>query len=78
MRKKLNEDLFYKGSSANLSRLHTCEIKTPFWDKSKVFASHKVVSIDEKNSNQSSSLFNIKPNNHAALLFTSSIRNALF
>ena len=38
-RKTLNEDLFYKGSSANLPRLHTCENKTPFWDKSKVFAS---------------------------------------
>ena len=25
--KSLNEDLFYKGSSANLPRLHTCEIK---------------------------------------------------
>ena len=37
--KTLNEDLFYKGSSANLPRLHTCENKTPFWDKSKVFAS---------------------------------------
>ena len=39
-RKTLNEDLFYKGSSANLPRLHTCENKTPFWDKSKFFASH--------------------------------------
>ena len=38
-RKTLNEDLFYKGSSANLPRLHTCENKTPFWDKSKPFAS---------------------------------------
>ena len=26
-RKTLNEDLFYRGSSANLPRLHTCEIK---------------------------------------------------
>ncbi len=39
-RKTLNEDLFYKGSSANLPRLHACENKTPFWDKSKPFASH--------------------------------------
>ena len=38
-KKTLNEDLFYKGSSANLPRLHTCENKTPFWDKSKSFAS---------------------------------------
>ncbi len=38
-RKTLNEDLFYKGSRANLPRLHTCENKTPFWDKSKPFAS---------------------------------------
>ena len=30
--KTLNEDLFYKGSSANLPRLHTCENKVPFWD----------------------------------------------
>ena len=30
-RKTLNEDLFYKGSSANLPRLHTCEnIKSRF------------------------------------------------
>ena len=38
-RKTLNEDIFYKGSSANLPRLHTSENKTPFWDKSKPFAS---------------------------------------
>ena len=31
-RKTLNEDLFYRGSSANMSRLHTCENKVPFWD----------------------------------------------
>ena len=30
--KTLNKDLFYKGSSANLRRLHTCENKVPFWD----------------------------------------------
>ena len=30
--KTLNEDLFYRGSSANLPRLHTCENKVPFWD----------------------------------------------
>ena len=29
-RKILNEDLFYRGSSANLPRLHTCEIKSCF------------------------------------------------
>ena len=31
-KKTLNEDLFYKGSSANLPRLHTCENKVPFRD----------------------------------------------
>ena len=31
-KKTLNEDLFYKGSSANLLRLHTCKNKVPFWD----------------------------------------------
>ena len=31
-KKPLNEDLFYKGSSANLPRLHTCKNKVPFWD----------------------------------------------
>ena len=31
-RKTLKEDLFYRGSSANLPRLHTCENKVPFWD----------------------------------------------
>ena len=31
-RKTLNEDLFYRGSSANLPRLHMCENKVPFWD----------------------------------------------
>ena len=34
-RKTLNEDLFYKGSSANLPRLHTCKNKVPFWDFSR-------------------------------------------
>ena len=46
-RKTPNEDLFYKGSSANLPRLHTCENKTPFWDKSKPFASHYVEVLRE-------------------------------
>ena len=32
VRKTLSEDLFYRGSSANLPRLHTCENKIPFWD----------------------------------------------
>ena len=41
-KKTLNEDLFYKGSSANLSRLHTCEIKVPFWDKNKFFTSQYI------------------------------------
>ena len=27
-----NEDLFHRGSSANLPRLHTCENKVSFWD----------------------------------------------
>ena len=31
-KKTLNEDLFYKGSSANLPRLHMCKNKVPFWD----------------------------------------------
>ena len=31
-KKTLNEDLFYKGSSANLPRLHTYKNKVPFWD----------------------------------------------
>ena len=31
-RKTLNEDLLYRGSSANLPHLHTCENKVPFWD----------------------------------------------
>ena len=31
-RKTLNKDLFYRGSSANLPRLHTCKNKVPFWD----------------------------------------------
>ena len=30
--KTLNEDLFCKGSSASLPRLHTYENKDPFWD----------------------------------------------
>ncbi len=30
-KKTLNEDLFYKDSSANLPRLHTCKNKVPFW-----------------------------------------------
>ena len=37
----MSEDLFYKGLSASLPRLHTCENKVPFWDKSKFFASHE-------------------------------------
>ena len=47
-RKTLNEDLFYRGSSANLPRLHTCENKTPFWDKSKPFASQNTLICEEK------------------------------
>ncbi len=31
-KKTLSEDFFYKGSSAILPRLHTCENKTPCWD----------------------------------------------
>ena len=31
-RKTLSEDLFYRGSSANMLRLHTCKNKVPFWD----------------------------------------------
>ena len=31
-KKTLNEDLFYKGSSASLPHLHTCENKVSFWD----------------------------------------------
>ena len=44
-KKTLNEDLFYKGSSANLLRLHTCENKVPFWDKSKSFASQREIQL---------------------------------
>ena len=43
-RKTLNEDLFYKGSSANLPRLHTCKNKVPFWDF-KEFAITKVLQL---------------------------------
>ena len=38
-KKTLNDDLFYKGSSASLPRLHTYENKVPFWDF-KEFARH--------------------------------------
>ena len=38
--KTLNEDLFYKGSSANLPRLHTCKNKVPFWDFSQFAVTH--------------------------------------
>ena len=31
-KKTLNEDLFYKGSSASLPHLHTCKNNVPFWD----------------------------------------------
>ena len=31
-RKTLNEDLFPRGSSANLPRLHRCENEVLFWD----------------------------------------------
>ena len=41
-KKTLNEDLFYKGLSANLPRLHTCKNKVPFWD-SKEFAVTKYI-----------------------------------
>ena len=41
-KKTLNEGLFYEGSSASLPRLHTCENKVPFWDKSKFFASQYI------------------------------------
>ncbi len=54
-RKTLNEDLFYKGSSANLLRLHTCENKTPFRDKSKFFASHNSLDILSDQNYQTSS-----------------------
>ena len=39
-RKTLNEDLFYRGSSANLPRLHTCENKVPVWDFSQFPVTH--------------------------------------
>ena len=45
--KTLNEDLLYRGSSANLPRLHTCENKVPFWDFSQfaVTIGHKEMII---------------------------------
>ena len=46
-RKTLNEDLFYRGSSANLPRLHTCENKVPFWDFSQ-FAVTPVYKVEFK------------------------------
>ena len=33
--KNSEQDLFCRGSSANLHRLHTCENKVPFWDFSR-------------------------------------------
>ena len=33
--KNSEQDLFCRGSSANLPRLHTCENKVPFWDFSR-------------------------------------------
>ena len=41
-RKTLNEDLFYRGSSTNLPRLHTCENKVPFWDFSQFAVTNKI------------------------------------
>ena len=38
--KTLNEDLFYKGLSANLPRLHTCKNKVPLWDFSQFAVTH--------------------------------------
>ena len=40
-RKTLNEDLFYKGSSANLPRLNTCKNKVPFWDFKEFYLKNK-------------------------------------
>ena len=62
-RKTLNEDLFYRGSSANLPRLHTCKNKTPFWDKSKVFASHFSQVSQDVTDNRNSLRFDIKLDN---------------
>ena len=41
-RKTLNEDLFYKGSSANLPRLRTYENKVPFWDFNQFAVTHYI------------------------------------
>ena len=56
-KKTLNEELFYKGSSANLPCLHTCENKPRFGIKVKFFMSqspllqgplwHEVVAPDK-------------------------------
>ena len=42
-KKILNEDLFYKGSSANLPRLHTSENKVPFVDFKEFAVTHITV-----------------------------------
>ena len=46
-RKILNEDLFYKGTSANLPRLHTCKNKVPFWDFSQFAVPHIMCVFDK-------------------------------
>ena len=53
-RKTLNEDLFYRGSSANLPRLHTCENKVPFWDFSQFAVTLCYMSILENKTNATS------------------------
>ena len=45
-RKTLNEDLFYRGSSANLPRLHTCENKVPFWDFSQFAVTIRIAKLN--------------------------------
>ena len=47
-RKTLNEDLFYRGSSANLRRLHTCKNKVPFWDFSQFAVTYVLFLILQK------------------------------
>ena len=46
-RKTLNEDLFYRGSSANLLRLHTCKNKVPFWDFSQFAVTISTSTLNE-------------------------------
>ena len=43
--KNSEQDLFCRGSSANLPRLHTCENKVPFWDFSQICRHNELLYI---------------------------------